>query len=149
MPVPILLFEVSHRRLGLKLECVREVLRSAALTPPVMEGDRLEGFLNLRGQTVPIVDLRSLLGLKTRSNAPEDVLVIAQTGQASWGIRVDRGVQIHQAEAHDLEPSAHHRLLAESLRVDEQIAFLIDPQQIGALVSAVDTESSSAGGPRE
>ena len=45
-----LVFEAGEQTLGVKVDCVREVVRAVTLSRPVVQEDTVEGLLNLRGQ---------------------------------------------------------------------------------------------------
>ncbi len=75
-------------RFALPAGAVAEVLRAAALTR-VGRNACWDGVLNLRGEPVPILDLRSVLGLPSRPLCPSQYFVILEWAQQRFGIRVD------------------------------------------------------------
>lgn len=85
----ILIFHVSGRRFGLPLPCVREVVRAVAVTPLVGAPRVVEGIVDFRGETVPVLDFRARFGLPPRPVEPEDRLITAWTGDRLVAIRAD------------------------------------------------------------
>lgn len=88
-------FELAQRQFGIRLEQVRELLPMASLTP-VPAAPVLEGLLNLRGQAVPVFDLRGALGLPAKEPEPADRLIVANVDQKLLALRADH--------VHDLVP---------------------------------------------
>jgi len=61
--VRVCLFELAGQHFGLRLESVSEIAPMASLARPPSMPSILEGFLNLRGTSVPVLKLAVLLGL--------------------------------------------------------------------------------------
>ena len=62
----VLVFEVGDKRFGVHSGNVREVVRAVKLSPLPEKPDIVEGLLNLRGQILPVVDVRRLFSLAPR-----------------------------------------------------------------------------------
>jgi purine-binding chemotaxis protein CheW len=105
--VDLLVFELDDARYALRLECVREVARAVLITPLPDAPPVVEGVIDVRGNLVPVYDLRSRLGLPPRPLEPDDRLVIAWTGERTIAIRCDRTDWIERAAPSRLEPAAH------------------------------------------
>ncbi len=59
-------FTLGEHLVGLPVERVQEVLGSLPMTPVPRSDPRVAGLLNLRGQVVTGIDLRSRFGLRRR-----------------------------------------------------------------------------------
>ena len=59
-------FRLDGQWLGVPVVLIQEVLTGQRVTPVPLSPPEVEGFLNLRGQIVTAVDLRSVLGLPPR-----------------------------------------------------------------------------------
>ncbi|XXF77650.1 chemotaxis protein CheW [Myxococcaceae bacterium GXIMD 01537] len=86
----VLLFTLEGQRYGLLAVDVRELVRAARLTPLPKAPDVVEGLLNLRGELLPVLDLRRRFRLPTRPLSPTDHLIIAKAGERRVALRVDR-----------------------------------------------------------
>jgi purine-binding chemotaxis protein CheW len=94
MSLELLVFEIDDGAFGVPTAHVREVLRAAALFPLPEHAELIEGGLNLRGEIVPVVDGRAMLGRTSRPIHPSDhMIVIEATGQVV-AIRVDHAVEL-------------------------------------------------------
>jgi purine-binding chemotaxis protein CheW len=90
MPREVLLFTLEGQRYALPSTDVRELVRAARLTPLPRAPDVVEGLLNLRGELLPVLDLRRRFRLPPRPLSPMDHFIIAQAGARRAGLRVDR-----------------------------------------------------------
>ena len=82
-----LIFMADHLKLGVIAEDVVEILNNQVITYLPMVPDFIRGIINMRGQMVPIVDIRARMGLPS---AEEDTLIIVlNLGDVQLGILVD------------------------------------------------------------
>jgi len=125
----VLLFEIERRQFALRIGVVQTVLRSVTLSPALGDAPHIEGYLNLRRQTIPIVAVRGLLGLSAKSIALTDALIVVENSGSLWGIRVDGGLTIHTLTSEDLEPQ-QHALTPESFHVEDRVVFLLNPDHV-------------------
>jgi purine-binding chemotaxis protein CheW len=75
--------------LGLPSSAVREIVRAVAITPVPGAPAIIEGAVNVRGQIVPVVDVRARLGLEARPLDPDQFLVFVDAGTRRIALRVD------------------------------------------------------------
>lgn len=91
-PIPreVLLFTLESQRYALPSADVRELVRAARLTPLPRAPDVVEGLLNLRGELLPVLDLRRRFRLPPRPLSPNDHFIVGQAGARRVVLRVDR-----------------------------------------------------------
>ncbi len=94
-----LVFEIAGQRYGLRGDTVRELLRAVAITPLPNSAAHVEGVINVRGQIVPVLDLRRWLGLPARAVEPSDHFVVVSANVKVFALRVDRALALTQLEA--------------------------------------------------
>ncbi|PTL83513.1 chemotaxis protein CheW [Vitiosangium sp. GDMCC 1.1324] len=104
----VLLFSLEGQRYALPVEDVRELVRAVRLTPLPRAPAVVEGLLDLRGELLPVLDMRRRFRLPARPLSSEDHLVVAQAGPRRVALRVDRAEGLLA-----LEPSAIDRTPAE------------------------------------
>ncbi|MDY7232387.1 chemotaxis protein CheW [Hyalangium rubrum] len=107
-PREVLLFTLEGLRYALPSADVRELVRAARLTPLPQAPDVVEGLLNLRGELLPVLDLRRRFRLPPRPLAPLDHFIVARAGSRTVVLRVDRaeGLLTLEPGAVDEAPSA-------------------------------------------
>jgi len=94
----VLVFDIDGQRFGLDASGIREVLPAATLAQLPNMPPTIEGVLDLRGTVVPIISMRTALGLERRSLRSTDHLVIANSMGRLVGLHVDHAVEIVNVE---------------------------------------------------
>ncbi len=88
-----LTFALADEQYGLEILKVREIIGYINVTAvPQMPGD-VKGVINLRGQVIPVVDLRAKFGMETAEVTDQTCIIVVEIQQAdctfSTGIVVD------------------------------------------------------------
>jgi purine-binding chemotaxis protein CheW len=140
----ILVFEIDGRRFALPASSVRELVRAVAIVPLPMAPPIVEGVIDLRGQVVPVVDIRPRLGLEPRPVEPADHLIIARSRGRLVALRVDRALELVATAADGREPGAAGS--PRVARLADGLAPILDPE---ALWTGPEAEALGAllGGP--
>jgi purine-binding chemotaxis protein CheW len=103
--VQIVTFELAGHRFGLAADSVREIARAAAVTRLPKAPAIVEGVVNVRGLSVPVLDIRQRFGLPARPVWPDQHLIIALAGPRTVALRVDRAVDLLTAPDEAVEPA--------------------------------------------
>ena len=82
-----LIFMADHLKLGVVAEDVVEILNNQVITYLPMVPDFIRGIINMRGQMIPILDIRSRLGLPPKDD--DSLVVVINLGDVQLGILVD------------------------------------------------------------
>jgi purine-binding chemotaxis protein CheW len=104
--VDILLFELEGQRYGLPAERVREVVRMVAITPLPNAPGVVEGIVSLRGEIVPVFDLRARFALPPRAPDPTEHLIFLTAGVRSVAVRVDSAESLESVSDEDITPAS-------------------------------------------
>ena len=83
-----LIFVTDNLKLGLDAEYVVEILNHHTVTYLPMMPDYIQGIFNMRGQIIPIMDIRQRLG-KFPLEDGESLLVVLNYNETQIGILVD------------------------------------------------------------
>lgn len=103
LPREVLLFTLEDQRYALPTAEVRELTRAAWLTPLPKAPDVVEGLLNLRGELLPVLNLRRRFRLPPRPPSPGDHFIVAQAGARRVVLRVDRTEELLTLEPGTLD----------------------------------------------
>ncbi|PZV07942.1 MAG: chemotaxis protein CheW [Leptolyngbya sp.] len=130
-----LLFTLDGAHYGLAAEAVQEMFLLPALISVPESGPEVAGVLNLRGQLLPVINLRVCLGYPQQSNTLSQAVIVVQNDKRQLGLVVD---QIQTVEA--IAPSSitaaqktpyfgcgEHPLTAGFARRGDTVVVLIDP----------------------
>ena len=82
-----LIFTVENLRIGLDAEQVVEIMNDYAVTYLPMMPSYIQGIFNMRGQIIPIMNIRYRLGKAPKEG--EELLIVLDYNNTQMGIQVD------------------------------------------------------------
>lgn len=89
-----LTFALGNEEYGLRILKVREIIGFMEITAVPRTPPHVRGVINLRGQVISVVDLRSKFGMPPRERTEETCIIVVETHAAdrkvSIGLIVDR-----------------------------------------------------------
>jgi purine-binding chemotaxis protein CheW len=83
---------------------IREIIRLPKLAPLPRALPFVEGVINLRGQVIPVVDLRKRFGLPPLENRESSRLLILSMAGQSLGLIVDEVTEMITVPVRELKP---------------------------------------------
>jgi len=129
---------------GIPVDRVQEILDLRPVAPMPSAPQHLLGVIDLRGDTVPVVDMRLLLGLKPAEDTPQTrilvVLLRTEGREAVIGLRTDRVIDVTQLDSDELRPLNEGQLLAWDGR-----SILGVGRRNGAVISIIDMDGLFSG----
>jgi chemotaxis signal transduction protein len=133
-------FRLDGRDFASRIELVREVVRLGALVTLPGMVPPMAGVLDLRGTSLPVVDVRAGGG-PGASGEPADVLVL-EDGERAYGFVCDSVAAVVPADALVAEDGADVReslppYVEAVLRGPDGPVFLVDVRRMSAAPAAV------------
>lgn len=89
---------------GIEVQQVQEVIRSQEMTCVPLAPDVLRGLINLRGQIVAAIDMRSRLGLPVRPPEEDPMNMIVRSDDGAVSLLVDEIGDVLHVHADSYEP---------------------------------------------
>jgi purine-binding chemotaxis protein CheW len=96
-------FYAGGHYLGIGVLEVQEVLREQPITPVPLSAPVVAGLINLRGQIVPQLDVRRLLGLPVREPGAITFSVVVRTEHGAVSLLVDQIDDVLDLDASSFE----------------------------------------------
>jgi purine-binding chemotaxis protein CheW len=87
--VELISFEIGGQEFCIDIRSVREIRGWAPATPMPHSPEYIVGVINLRGMVMPVIDLRSRLGLGQTEPTERHVIVVIQADGRTAGLLVD------------------------------------------------------------
>jgi purine-binding chemotaxis protein CheW len=102
-----LTFALAHEEYGLEILKVREIIGYIEVTAIPRTPPDIKGVINLRGQVIPVVDLRAKFGMDTTEVTDQTCIIVVEIAQAdrtfNTGIVVDRVQEVLDIAGTDIE----------------------------------------------
>lgn len=100
-----LTFFLDREEYGIEILRVREIIGILPITSVPGTPDHFRGIINLRGQIIPVVDLRRKFGMESKAQTPETCIIVVHVQEVDVGIVVDRVSEVLNIAAEDIEPA--------------------------------------------
>ncbi|MDR0620398.1 MAG: chemotaxis protein CheW [Deltaproteobacteria bacterium] len=104
-----LTFQLAEEGYGIGILKVREIIGMLPVTPVPQTPSFLKGVINLRGQVIPVVDLRLKFGLPEEEYTERTSIIVVEVKGLSnnipIGIVVDTVSEVINIQGHEIEPA--------------------------------------------
>lgn len=114
---------------------VAEVLHAGVLTPVPLATDAVAGLIHLRGQIVPVIDMRRRLGLGEGLTPGSDLLVV-RLSDDHYALLVDEVLDVDRIPTDRIEPPSGSLIEPAAdprtgvFAGEDRLVHLLDPQRI-------------------
>lgn len=134
--LPLVVFRLGGEAFGLHLEEVREIIMAGLITPVPRAPDFIEGVLNLRGEVMPVLDLRARFGQPRTGRTSLTRIVITSIGGVYTGLVVDAVEEVRNVDQRRLEEPPKvtavgaNAYITQVARTEAGVIFLLDIQRL-------------------
>ena len=97
-------FTLDREAYGVPVHRVREVIRVGEITRVPQAPEHVRGVTNLRGRILPVVELRTRLGLAPALLTPKSRIVVTEAHGRILGLLVDAVLQVTRIPADTVQP---------------------------------------------
>jgi purine-binding chemotaxis protein CheW len=131
-------FRIGEALFGVDILMVQEIIRETPITPIPDSPDFIEGVINLRGNIIPIIDLRKRLNLTGLAASRDDIwIIILNIEERITGFIVDRVTKVLKVSMSWIKPAPDivvaglkSQYLRGVCKIDEQLLVLLDFNRI-------------------
>jgi len=139
MVTRVLAFYLGAQRYALPIERVREIQQIVAFSQMPSASSGVVGMVNLRGNVVPAVDMRRLVGLEPAEYTLETPMIITDVRNEKLALLVDEVQDVFELAPGCLQESpALHSLSASMIgvaRMEDGLIYVLDVDElVGAAV---------------
>jgi purine-binding chemotaxis protein CheW len=132
----LVVFRLGPESYGLRLHEVREIIMVGQITPVPRAPQFVDGVLNLRGEVMPVVDLRTRFGLERVEATSISRILITSIGGVFTGLVVDAVDEVRPVELRRFGPPpavtavGANRYIEKVARLDNGMIFLLELKQL-------------------
>ena len=135
-----LTFALAHEEYGLEILKVREIIGYMDITAVPQTPHHVKGVINLRGQVIPVIDLRAKFGMETADVTEETCIIVVEISQGSQtfstGIVVDHVQEVLDIAGEDIEEapqfgsSVNTDFILGMGKIEESVKILLDIDRV-------------------
>ena len=131
-------FEIGEELIGVDILSVQEIIREAPVTAIPNAPDFIEGVINLRGNIIPVVDLRKRLKFsqKDKPGSGSWIIILSVEGRMT-GFMVDRVTKVLNVPADSFRPAPdivvaglERQYIRGVCKLDRRLLILLDFNRI-------------------
>jgi purine-binding chemotaxis protein CheW len=130
--VQVVSFRLGTEEYGVDISQVQEIIRMVEITHVPRAPHFMEGVINLRGQLIPIIDLRTRFSMPRTGHTKSTRIVVTEIGSKRVGIVVDSvseviNIPIEQVEdAPDMIAGVGTEYIQGVGKVNDRLIIMLD-----------------------
>nr|WP_319538034.1 chemotaxis protein CheW [uncultured Methanospirillum sp.] len=138
--IEVIKFRLVYRDYAAEMRFVREVVLTREITPVPTAPDHIVGVCPVRGEIIPLVDLRVLLSIPEKGLTDLNQVIVLTDGHITFGILADQITGISLLPVEEIqkagpeyapgEPNYIFGVVSSGLMVINAAAILSDPKMI-------------------
>lgn len=92
--IKIVVYTLDGEEYGSPVEEIKEVIKEMEVTPVPNSPEFMPGFINLRGDVIPVLDLEKKFGLERESKTTVKKIIVVDAGEDTFGVFVDDVLEV-------------------------------------------------------
>lgn len=148
METQVVVLQLANEHYGVDIAAIEGIIKMRAITRMPLAPGYVEGITTLRGNILPVIDLRKPFGLKQQPVSCDTRIVVAYVEENKVGLIVDAVSQVMRVSDGDIEPpppiatTIHSAFIRGIVKIGGQLVILLDLDKV---LNATEKESLAAG----
>ncbi|MFD2044945.1 chemotaxis protein CheW [Ornithinibacillus salinisoli] len=132
----VIVFTLKEQRFGVNVQQVLSIEKLQEITKVPRTSDFIKGVINLRGETIPIIDLKERLHITETEMTNENRILIVNVEDVQVGLIVDSATDVIDIATELVEPApkmiggVHEVYLKGVAKLENELLILLDLEQI-------------------
>lgn len=129
-------FVLAGEEYGVPILSVQEIIRYETVTRVPQSSEFIEGVLNLRGQVIPVVNLRKKFALEERELDNSTRIIVVEVQGRVVGMVVDEVSEVMQIDSDDIAPppplgtTVQADFISGMGKIEDKLIILLDIDRI-------------------
>ncbi len=130
--IQLVVFKLGNEEYGVPITQVKEINRLTNTTKVPKSPGFVEGIINLRGQIIPIIDLKKRFDLELTDYTGEARIIVIQVSTQTFGVKVDAVSEVLRINTDTIENAPEIvsgvdvQYITGVAKVDERLLILLD-----------------------
>ena len=132
----LIIFKLGREEYGMDILRVQEIKRMMSITRVPSTPSFIKGVINLRGSVLPVIDLRTRLGLLEEELQDSARIIVVLVNEATVGFIVDEVVEVTTIDttlvesAHALSTGLSTEYISGIAKADSRLFIMLNPDSI-------------------
>ncbi len=128
----LVVFVLENEEFACNISDVREVLKMVRVTPLPRSIDFVEGVINLRGEVIPVIDLRKRFNLDDAERTDDSRIIIVEVETRMVGLIVDSVSEVIRMASENIQDSPdqvagrHTDLIIGVGKLEERLLIILN-----------------------
>jgi two-component system chemotaxis response regulator CheV len=135
----VVVFLLGNQYFAINVDKTREILRWPGVRDVPQTHPAMRGITTIRGEVIPLIDLRTYLGITPCAELEEAKLIVAEFNKMKLGFVVDGVDRIYRINSDELDASLTGTFLGENslyvIKREERNILLLDYERIVQVVN--------------
>ena len=153
----LVVFDLAAETYGVDIGAVREIIRMQDITKVPGAPEFVEGIINLRGNVIPVLDLRKRFRLDVGTRDKDNRILVVDIGGQDIGVVVDAVTEVLRITPDSVEPPSSVITTADSVyllgivKLEGRLVILLDLEKVlsesekATLTDVVDSDAEVVG----
>lgn len=125
-------FRLGNEEFGVNIHELQEIIRMMPITRVPKAPPFVEGVVNLRGQVIPIIELRRRIGMEHTDHGKATRIIVVQLGKKTVGFIVDQVGEVKRIPSRVVEPpppivaGIESEYISGVGKLEDQLLILLD-----------------------
>ena len=148
----LVVFALDKEEFACNIMDVSEVLKMVKATPLPRSLDFVEGVINLRGEVIPVIDLRKRFGLQEVEKTDDSRIIIVEVEKRMVGLIVDSVSEVIRMPEKNIQDSpekvagAHTDLIMGVGKVNDRLLIILDLKRILSTEEQIALDDAASAG---
>ena len=131
-----LTFNILDEIYGIEILKVKEIIAIINITKVPLVPNFVKGVINLRGQVIPVIDIRLKLGIEEKEYTMHTTIIIVEIGNMSIGFIVDKTSDVVSISADELTQPPRFgtkidvSFLKSMVKIEDKIVMIVNLEKI-------------------
>lgn len=132
----LVVFRLADESYGLEIASVQEIITWQPVTRVPRTVEFIEGIINLRGNVIPVLDLRKRFQLPTSEMGRDTRIIVVEIGSLVVGLAVDGVSEVLRVAGEGIEPPSElisgvdTEFIRGVAKADHRLIILLDAGRI-------------------
>jgi purine-binding chemotaxis protein CheW len=129
-------FELEEEQFGIDIYMVQEIIRMVPITKIPNSPDFVEGVINIRGRIIPVVNLRSRMGMPEKVHDNNSRIIVVEVNKQTTGFIVDAVNEVLRVpvniteEPPEIVTGVNSEYIKSVGKLEDRILILIDFERV-------------------